>query len=48
MLSDHQISALCQALTKSKSSWWNSKENKRVHLKKIFSGNSERENQAGH
>jgi hypothetical protein len=47
MLSDHQISALCQASTKSKSSRWNSKENE-FTLQKIFWGNSERENQAGH
>jgi hypothetical protein len=41
-LSNHQISALCQAWTKSKSSWWNSKENNDLTLQKIFWGNSER------
>jgi hypothetical protein len=46
--SDHQISALCQAWTKSKSSWWNSKENNELTSQKIFWGNSERENQAGY
>jgi hypothetical protein len=32
MLSDHQISALCPAGTKSKSSWCNSKENNEFTL----------------
>jgi hypothetical protein len=35
VLSDHQISALCQAWTKSKSSWWNSKENDEFTWSKI-------------
>jgi hypothetical protein len=36
MLSDNQISALCQAWTKSKSSWWNSKESNEFTFKKYF------------
>jgi hypothetical protein len=35
-LSDYQISALCQAWTKSKSSWWNSRENNELTFKKYF------------
>jgi hypothetical protein len=36
------------SLAKSKTSWWNSKENNQFNLQKIFWDNSERENQAGH
>jgi hypothetical protein len=35
-LSDHQVSALCHAWTKSKSSWGNSKENNKFTFKKYF------------